>query len=267
MKTNSTSRKYLFLPLLIYWLSAGISALLIAWVLNWLIRLIVPSVMDDFVHPILWRMQIELTIIIILIIIVTLLLDRACFLAFNMHNPNNAERRIEDETKAVGNNLLDYVLLLDSKKDRFIMQSILTIGLALHLLLVGYLAFYGYQQFLMSLDLLVGGPGLIIVIAPILLAANTLFAFCILINTYSWSPIWVNHLWRRFSFVMASLIITVSRLILIMMTIWLFNFTIIKGNGLIIGSRIIFTIILGLLAGACILSIFARNELYKAEKM
>jgi len=269
MKLNiSSRRKPIFLPLFILWFSAGISALLIACLLNWLIRLIVPSTIDDFVHPFLWRLQIELGITVILIIIVTVLLDRACYLARDMYNPNNTERKREGETNAVDDNLpIDYVLLSCIKKGRFRVQSILTIGFALNLLLVGYLAFHGHQQFLMSLDLLVGVPGPILMIEPILLAANSLFIFCILINTYFWSPVWVNHLYGRHSFVIASLIITVFRLIMIVLTMWLFNFTLIRGNGLKIEPQIIFTIILGILAGISMFPVLSWIKLHKAHKL
>jgi hypothetical protein len=268
MKINMpTYRKSLFLPMFKLWSSACILAIVIAYLLNWLIRLLVPSVIDDFVYTILNRMQIKLEITVISITIVTLLFDRACFLARDMYNLNNPERGEEEETKQVHDNLpIDYVLLSVTKKGSFRVKSLLTIGLALHLLIVGYLVFYGHQRFLMSLDLLVGGPGPIIVIEPILLAVNSLFIFCILINAYFWSPVWVNRFSGRYGFVTSSLINALFRLILIVFIIWLYNFTIIKGNGLKIGPQIIFTIILGLLAVISMFPVLTWIKLQKAEK-
>lgn len=158
MITNNFSGKHPFLSLFGYWFLAGIAAMLIANFLDWLTGRMVPSVVDDFYHVPVLRMQLKFGITIILILVVTLLIDRAYILSLNLHIPNNNEPRREGEIKVVTDDLpVEYVLLSDAKKDHFRLQSMLIIGLALLLLLVGYLAFYKHQQFLVSLNLLIGG--------------------------------------------------------------------------------------------------------------
>lgn len=107
--------------------------------------------------------------------------------------------------------------------------------------------------------------GLIAVIEPILLLANSLFAFVILLNAYLWSLIWVNRLWGKYGLVSA-VFITSFRLILMALIICLFNFSTIVKSGLKISPQIISTIVLGSLAGISTFLILTWKKLHGIGK-
>jgi len=250
--------KTLYFPISL-WLQAGVLAFIGARLLDWLTNRFLPSAIEDLSTRVIWKLQIPLGPIIFLSLIIAVWLDKRFLCALAVSGANKTMGQPLEAHSNTPGLLLPIDLLMNSigTKNRRHVLLVLVMGLALHILFVIYLTRYGHEVFITSLDLLIGGPGPVILIEPFLRATNCFFIFFALIQTYIWSPVLVSHLDSKTGHItpsqtagptLGSLIVTVLRLGMFALIIWLFDFTILKSNHLSMSLPIIFTMVFVLLA-------------------